>query len=41
MSLKRLREDYRLLIREHVAATLLPDSDLDEELRYLIGLLVR
>lgn len=41
MSLKRLREDYRRLIREHVAATLLPDSDLNEEIRYLIGLLVR
>jgi DNA-directed RNA polymerase specialized sigma24 family protein len=41
MSLKRIREDYRLLIREHVAATLLPDSDLNEEIRYLIELLVR
>lgn len=41
MSLKRIREDYRLLIREQVAATLLPDSDLNEEIRYLIELLVR
>lgn len=41
VTLGRLREDYRKIIRKTVSDTLTPESDLEEEIRYLIGLLLR
>ncbi len=41
MTLNRLREDYRVTIRQTVAETLPPGADLDEEIQYLVSLLLR